>query len=191
MKKLTLLITVLVVAFTTTFAQNIPITGEFKTHYDTFGNASIYFEGKNISYYPIYNISVLCVNEVLGQKRDFFQKVLLSGHSFYIGISQNWVWQSGEKLYLTVNGQTVYWQYGKPPKSNYSKSRTNTNTNTNTKKRTMCTRCNGSGDDPYLYYRAPHYTTDRECCSYPVGHSKSCKTPKVCITCKGLGYTEK
>lgn len=48
-----------------------------------------------------------------------------------------------------------------------------------------CPYCNGTGDDPYSYYQAPHYTSDRSCCAYPVGHAKSCKTAKPCSRCHG------
>ncbi|MFI3261465.1 MAG: hypothetical protein R3Y26_01015 [Rikenellaceae bacterium] len=57
-------------------------------------------------------IKISCINEYLGQKKDF-NIVVNSGTNFNVGPNEGWYWQSGEKLYITYsNGTSVYWTYG-------------------------------------------------------------------------------
>lgn len=91
------------------------INGGF--HYGTFqGQACVYFKGTNVSGMNLYNLKVYCVNEVLGQKQEYTLDALDSQGSFEIGPGNDWLWQSGEKLYVVYsNGQSVYWLFSTGP----------------------------------------------------------------------------
>lgn len=94
------------------------ISGGFNTGTDIYGNKYVYFQGTNNSSYNI-NINILCRNDNLDEERAFNFSPLYSGNSFTIGPANGWIWQPGEKLYITYpNGKSVYWVF--QPRNNPS-----------------------------------------------------------------------
>lgn len=80
------------------------------------GQAYIYFKGTNVSGRSLFNLKVYCVNEMLGQQQEYTLDSLENNGSFELGPANDWLWQSGEKLYVVYsNGQSVYWIYTTNP----------------------------------------------------------------------------
>jgi hypothetical protein len=76
--------------------------------WNSMGQSFLYFQGKNVSGHPL-NIKVTCVNEGLKQHSTFTFSNLANGKVFTIGPANGWVWQNGEKLYVSYGNKKVYW----------------------------------------------------------------------------------
>ena len=101
-----------------TYGQRSPIQGSFKTQADYVGNTYVYFEGVNISDYDFSDLTISCVNEMKDEENSFSLDELDSGDSFSVGIDDGWLWEPGEKLYITfANGKSFYWTY--VPENNF------------------------------------------------------------------------
>lgn len=93
------------------------ISGGFLNGTDYSGNMFVYFKGTNISQNSV-QIKIKSVNEQLDQEKSWDCK-LSSGDYFTVGLSDNWIWQSGEKLVITYpDGTSYYWIY--VPLQNYN-----------------------------------------------------------------------
>lgn len=79
------------------------ITGKFKTEYDNYGNAYIYFEGKNTSGKTITNLKIICSNETEGTQKEINLIRLRPGDTFSIGNRENWIWHDGDLLHINYS----------------------------------------------------------------------------------------
>ncbi|GEM_PF-3605856 len=93
------------------------ISGGFLNGTDYSGNMFVYFKGTNISQNSV-QIKIKCINEQLDQEKSWDCKISIGGY-FTVGPSDNWIWQSGEKLIITYSDETsYYWIY--VPLQNYN-----------------------------------------------------------------------
>lgn len=151
-------------------SQNIPINGQFLTSQDNRGHIVVYFKGFNACQFAI-KAEITCVNKITKERVSYELKSLAPGQAFTIGPENNWYWQPGERIYITVGTNTAYWIFN-------PQTRIETTTN-----RTTCARCLGSGNERCLRCSGSGTTALGESCSSCYGTGE-----KSCAYCAGLGY---
>ena len=206
MKRLLISCMVLFSIIIETSAQKIPISGSFFFVNDIEGNTRLVC---SIKFTESIVATVICSNKDLGEtnyygKDKFFSA--FSVHTIGYPFTQSWTWMPGEVLTIKAAGYddfvyripymgTPEWytfvaqitqSYQTPSYTNPYQTPSYQSSGYE-KTESVCPHCNGTGKDPYDYYTAPHYTSDRSCCSIPKDQPGSCKVSKVCFICGGLG----
>ena len=86
------------------------VSGTFYYAFDQ-GQLIIYFQGTNWSRRDLHNVKVKCVDEQLKQQWEITLEIVASGSPFIVGPGRKWMWQMGEKLYITyADGKTLCWE---------------------------------------------------------------------------------
>lgn len=191
---------------TETSAQNIPVNGSFFFANDVYGNTRLVC---SISFTRSIVATIICKNNELKQTNYYAKEKRFNAseiHTIGYPFSENWTWMPGEVLTIKAAGYddfvyqipymgTAEWYifvaqitqpYQTPSYSNPYQT-PNYQSSGYEKTESICPHCNGTRKDPYDYYTAPHYTSDRSCCNIPKDQPGSCKVSKVCQVCGGLG----
>ena len=201
MKRLLILSVVILSTVVGGFSQNVPLVGRYFFTNDAQGNTrlvcKIYFSKPVVA-------TILCANSDTNEKYYYAKNYSFAANQSYsIGypFTEGWTWMPGEKLIITAAGynQFVYqipymgtsqWEQFvasmNAPQQNQQQVPIYQTPTYQQAERT-CPQCKGTRKDPYAVYTAPHYTSDRSCCSIPKDQPGSCKVSKICTLCGGTG----